>query len=246
MAAWYAAKYPERVQRIIMLNPGIGGARRLLSKSPPPYYDTDLKTWQRTGEAMSYLGPVDWAFGREMLAFGCGLPLDEEPDFRRVPHVEFPTFSCPGVCIHGMHDAVVPHEDAWTQFSLKANVELVSINDDHDMLRPRSLEILLQVSAEFLGISTGSEMTTYYDLGRLQESPTEWRQGFTLGKRLAAVGFAWDRSHLRASRKTDGFVLRTIWQSGTRVVHEDLADDGSYCCRFDGELPCELLNPKSH
>lgn len=244
MAAWYAAKRPERVQRIIMLNPGIGGARRLLSRTPPPYYETDLETWQKTGEAMSYLGPVNWAFGREMLAFGCGLPLDKEPDFHRVPHVEFPTFTCPAVCIHGIHDIVIPHKDAWTQFSRKAHVELVSINDDHDMLRPRSLEIFLKVSAEFLGITGASELPTRCDLGLSQEVPTEWRLGFTLGKRLATAGFTWDRSHVRACR--DGFVFRTVWRFDARVVHEDLADDGSYCCRFDGDLPCELLNLKTH
>jgi len=115
VAALWAARHPERVDRLLLLCPGFDLARRW----PELLGAGALETWRREGsfpfeDGSGKVVPVHWDFFESM---------ERQPAFPGVP--------CPTRIVHGLRDEVVPIEASREYAASRSHVTLVEVDDDH-------------------------------------------------------------------------------------------------------------------
>jgi len=115
VAALWAARNPERVDRLLLLCPGFDLARRW----PELLGAGALERWRREGafpfeDGAGALVPVHWGFFESM---------KRQPAFPEVP--------CPTRIVHGRRDEVVPIEGSREYAASRRHVTLVEVDDDH-------------------------------------------------------------------------------------------------------------------
>ena len=133
LAALYAARHPE-VQRVVLLAPAFGFARRWLKSMGPER----VAAWRRTG------GMEVFHYGEgRMVRLGCDL-LDDAPEYE-----DSPNFNQPALLFHGIHDDVVPVESSQEFVKTHLNITLEILNSGHqltdmlDYMAPKVADFLL-------------------------------------------------------------------------------------------------------
>lgn len=115
LAALWAARHPERVDRLLLLCPGFDLARRWPALLGPDA----LTQWKRLGSFPFQDGagrpvPVHWELYESM---------ERHPAFPEVP--------CPTKILHGRRDETVPVETSRRYAAERPHVELIELDDDH-------------------------------------------------------------------------------------------------------------------
>jgi hypothetical protein len=118
LAARWAERRPERVRRLLLLCPAFDLARRWPRLLPPG----SMERWARDGALTVPDGsgtpqPLSYAFYEE----ACAQPA-------------FPEVRCPTRIVHGTRDAQVPIEGSRAYAAARPHVELVEVDDGHDLL----------------------------------------------------------------------------------------------------------------
>jgi len=134
LAAAWAASHPDRVDRLVLLCPGFDMAQRW----PLLVGDADWRRWEEEGSLMLPDGagmptPVHWGFIE---------------DGRSQPPV--PEVPCPTLVIHGLQDEVVPIESSRRYADALDNVELVEVDDGHELAN--SADRIIDEVTGFFGI----------------------------------------------------------------------------------------------
>jgi hypothetical protein len=118
LAALYAARNPERVEKLVLLAPAFGFAARW----PAVVGEAGMKKWFSTGK----LPVFHYAEGRTM---DLGLAMyhdsqqwEAEPEFRQ-----------PAMIFHGINDTVVPIEASRTFAAGHGNARLIEMESDHEL-----------------------------------------------------------------------------------------------------------------
>lgn len=119
LAALYAARHPEEVEKLVLLAPAFGFARRWAASLG----EAKLAEWRANGsiEVMHY------GMGG-MAELGWGLMEDAEA------YEEEPAFSQPALIFHGLKDDVVPVEASRSYARGRSNVRLIELDSDHQLL----------------------------------------------------------------------------------------------------------------
>ena len=118
LAALYAARHPQ-VQRVVLLAPGFGFARRW-----PEYLGPEkFQAWREAG-SMEVFHYGD-ARNRQL---GYGLQTDAER------YEDFPDVRQPVLVFHGRHDDVVPPAASEEFAATRPNVRLEILDSGHDLL----------------------------------------------------------------------------------------------------------------
>lgn len=118
LAALYAERHPEQVERLVLLAPAFRLAERWEQRTGA----AQMAEWERTG-AMPYFHygeKRELALGWEFLA-----------DARRYPAQ--PAFSQPALIFHGEADDVVPVEDSVEFVARHPNARLQVMSSDHEL-----------------------------------------------------------------------------------------------------------------
>ena len=137
LSALWASKNPEKVERLVLLCPAFDLVDRWLRSLG----EDDAAAWERLG-------------GREF-ADGAGRSVDLHWEFiedsRRWP--SRPVTPCPTRIVHGRADVTVPIETSREYAAAHEHIELIEIDDDHQMIA--SAERVLGWSLEWFGLSEG-------------------------------------------------------------------------------------------
>jgi uncharacterized protein len=118
LAALYAERHPEQVERLVMLAPAFRLAERWEQRTGA----AAMAEWERTG-AMAYFHygeKRELALGWEFMA-----------DARRYPAQ--PAFGQPALIFHGEGDDVVPVEDSVEFVARHPNARLQVMTSDHEL-----------------------------------------------------------------------------------------------------------------
>lgn len=132
IAALWASRNPERVDRLLLLCPGFG----LAGRWPLLLGEEAFARWRRQGR----------------LAFedGAGQPVEVHWGFfesvRRHPAV--PEVPCPTRIVHGVRDEVVPVEGSRAYAADRDRVDLVEVDDDHGLAA--SVDLIERQALDFL------------------------------------------------------------------------------------------------
>ncbi len=141
LGGWLAARWaelnPERVTRLVLLCPAFDSVSRWPALLPPGATDR----WQREGallmpDSAGTLTRVHYRFYEESRA---------EPAFPSVP--------CPTLIIHGKRDPTVPIDGSRRYAAEHAHVELVEVDDVHDLLA--SQELIVERALDWLDRDSG-------------------------------------------------------------------------------------------
>jgi len=137
LAALYAARHPERVERMVLLAPAFGFARRWPERLGPQ----QVARWRSTGrmEVFHYAEnrPVSLAY--DLLEDGSH--YEDYPDFRQ-----------PALIFHGAGDEVVPASYSQEFAATHPNVALEILDSGHELLNvldyfaPKAERFLLHFS----------------------------------------------------------------------------------------------------
>ena len=119
LAALYAARHPHEVERLILLAPALGFARRWTAAMPA----AELGEWKRTGYRLIY----HYGDGAER-RIGYGLIADG------LRYEDFPAVTQPALLFHGTRDTVVPHSISEEFAALRPNLRLVLVDSDHELV----------------------------------------------------------------------------------------------------------------
>lgn len=138
VTALWAARNPDRVDRVVLLAPAFD----LPSRWPVLLGPAVLGRWRREGwiplpDATGTPTPFHWGFN---------------DDVDRYPSV--PEMSCPALVVHGTRDEVLPVEGSRAYAAARPRCRYVEVDDDH-----RLLGALDRVEAEtlaFLGVDEGA------------------------------------------------------------------------------------------
>lgn len=119
VSGYYAANYPERVRRLVLLNPLLNYKRRLVDEKP--YWHND-----RIDESAAQELATDGFLPRS-LTFRLGRALLNEV-FYLQPHRVLPDFQAPTLFIHGTRDTFIPVDSSrWAADQMKAPARLLEI-----------------------------------------------------------------------------------------------------------------------
>lgn len=134
VATRFAELHPDRVARLVLMCPAFDLCGRWPHMLPPGAMDE----WKREGALLMSDGagepqPVHYRFYEECC---------EEP--------AFPDVRCPTLIVHGTKDDRVPIDGSRRYAAERAHVELVEVDDGHDLLA--SLEIIVERASDFLGL----------------------------------------------------------------------------------------------
>jgi pimeloyl-ACP methyl ester carboxylesterase len=135
LAARFAELHPDRVARLVLLCPAFELAACWPALLPPGA----METWRRTGalvlpDAEGRPEPIHYAFYEE-----CA----REP--------AYPSVRCPTLIVHGRQDERVPIEGSRAYAAAHPNVELLEVDDVHDLLT--SKELIAERTLRFLHIA---------------------------------------------------------------------------------------------
>ncbi len=138
LSALWSARNPERVERLVLLCPAFNLVERWLGALGAD----DVAAWERVGA--------------RVFADGAGEPTELHwgfiEDSRQWP--ASPVSACPTRVIHGRLDETVPIENSRAYALEHDHVELIEIDDDHQMIA--SAGHVLEWSLEWFGLSEGS------------------------------------------------------------------------------------------
>ncbi len=113
LAALFAARHPDRVERLVLLCPGF----HLASRWPELVGPVGMEQWKRTGSLpLETGGNLPWSF------------LEESQGLQSAPRVTQRTW-----IVHGRQDAVVPFESSAAYAQGQEHVTLVPVDDDHGL-----------------------------------------------------------------------------------------------------------------
>lgn len=138
LGGWTAARFaelrPERVARLVLLCPAFD----LCGRWPRLLPEGAMERWRTTGTWTFEDGegrptPVHYRFYEECC---------EEP--------AFPDVRCPTLLVHGTRDETVPVDSSRRYAATRPHVELVEVDDGHDLLA--SLETIVERAMSFLGL----------------------------------------------------------------------------------------------
>lgn len=136
LAALYAARHPQNVERVILMAP----AFRFPSMWRRRYTTQELDEWKRTGMTPVY----HYAYGAEkMLGYQFledSQLYEEEPDFRQ-----------PALIFHGTEDDVVPAEFSRQFAATHKNAQLHLLQSGHEL--KDVLEPMWAHTRQFLGLA---------------------------------------------------------------------------------------------
>jgi pimeloyl-ACP methyl ester carboxylesterase len=118
VASLFAARKPERVDRLVLLAPAFGFAQRW----PTVVGEAGMKIWLDTGK----LPVFHYAEGR-MRDLGIAMYEDS-----RKWEAE-PGFKQPALIFHGLNDAVVPVQASRAFVAKHANARLTEMDSDHEL-----------------------------------------------------------------------------------------------------------------
>ncbi len=135
VAALYAARFPQNVERLILLAPALQFAKRWKARFGPE----ELEAWKRRGRADFY----HYGFKRQE-ALGYQF-VEDAMRFEGEP--EFPQ---PALILHGTQDETVPVQMSRDYAASHANVVLREFDSGHELTDVT--EDLWLASAGFLGI----------------------------------------------------------------------------------------------
>ncbi len=137
VAALYAARHAE-IQKLVLLAPAFGFARRW----PEALGEVEVEAWRRTGyrEVYHYAEGRVARIGYELIADG--QHYEDYPDVRQSVLI-----------IHGRQDAVVPPAYSEKFAQSRANVHLILVDSDHQLLD--AFDQIWNEVREFLGLTDG-------------------------------------------------------------------------------------------
>lgn len=123
LAARWAEQHPARVARLVLLCPAFDLVGRWPELLPPGAVDK----WQRDGSLL--------------MPDGAGTPTRVHYRFYEESRAEpaWPSVPCETLIIHGTRDTTVPVEGSRRYAAERDNVELVEVDDVHDLLASQQL-----------------------------------------------------------------------------------------------------------
>ncbi len=145
VASRYAELHPTHVEKLVLFCPGYD----LQSRWPKLFGEKALKEWEGRGyrefETRGRTVRVPWAFIE---------------DGRR--HPSFPRFAVPALVIHGLKDETVPVETTTQGLlgqgeAVKDLTQVLLVDDDHNLTKPKTLEVAAHSILEFLDIRGSKE-----------------------------------------------------------------------------------------
>lgn len=119
LAALFAARYPQRVPKLILMAPAFGLAARWSQLLGPDV----ISAWERDGVRDFY----HWGLKQH-------LPVSYELVRDGLQYEEFPNVHCPTLAMHGRHDDAVDYRLSERFAAGRKNVELVIYESDHQLL----------------------------------------------------------------------------------------------------------------
>lgn len=136
LAARWAELRPRRVERLVLLCPGLD----MVARWPELLGDEVFRRWRSAGrlempDAAGVPRPLHWGFVQDART-----------------HPPFPEPSCPVLILHGRRDEVVPVELSRRYAAARPNVRLVELDDDHGLAG--SLERIAAEVVGFFGIAS--------------------------------------------------------------------------------------------
>lgn len=137
LAALWAKRNPEKVDRLVLLCPGFDLATQFVQIVGV----ARMKRWERDGflllpGADEELRPVHWEFINDARGF--------EP---------FPEVPCPTLIIHGVQDDTIPLESSRRYVEQYSEVGLMEVRDDHSMMN--QIEVISAETVKFLSGNEG-------------------------------------------------------------------------------------------
>ena len=135
LAALFAARHPEKIEKLVLLAPAFGFLERFRGRLTPE----QLAQWKHEGKLMLY------HYGsktRQPLGFGLledAAQYEPEPDFNQ-----------PGLILHGTGDDVVPVQGSQAFVNTHPNVRLRIFSSGHELTDV--LDLLWRETAVFLQI----------------------------------------------------------------------------------------------
>ncbi|GMH32448.1 hypothetical protein BSKO_00282 [Bryopsis sp. KO-2023] len=137
ISARYAELHPDRVDRIVLLNPGLS----LLDRWPERLGEKEMHLWKKRGFR-------DFKRNKEDIR----MPYDFIKDAERHPLV--PKITRPTLILHGKYDEVIPIQAARdVKHMHPEDVTLIEMDDDHAMMKHKSLNLIEKKVVSFFGIS---------------------------------------------------------------------------------------------
>lgn len=132
LAAAWAARRPERVDRLLLLCPAFDLVERWKTILP----DGAMERWA--------------ADGALEVPDGAGVPTALHYAFyeEAAAHPAFPTVRCPTRVVHGTEDTQVPVEGSRSWAAAHPNVTLTEVRDGHDLLA--SMEVIERLALGWL------------------------------------------------------------------------------------------------
>jgi hypothetical protein len=118
LAAFYAARHPEVVEKLILLAPAFQFPKRWRER----YSSQDLEDWRRRGSARVY--HYGYKAERDL---GYGL-LEDSQNYENEPN-----FSQPAIVFHGVADEVVPVGLSEVFAERHSNVTVLKLDSGHEL-----------------------------------------------------------------------------------------------------------------
>ncbi|HEY2261272.1 MAG TPA: alpha/beta fold hydrolase [Streptosporangiaceae bacterium] len=154
ISAYYAAKYPEQINRLVLINPLLNYKKRFIDDKP---YWHDEHIGREAGEELSIQG-----FIPHSPTFKLGRPLLNEV-FYIQPHLALGQIKAPALIVHGTEDTFVPIDssrNAISSFAGEARlVEIdgaqhgIAVDEDPQYQNPQTREwqeYVIRTIAEWL------------------------------------------------------------------------------------------------
>jgi uncharacterized protein len=136
LAVLAAARWPDRVGRLVLLAPAVMIAKPGHHLLPPEKMDE----WQRRGT----LAFFHYAYGEERpLEYGFHLDTQRQDPFEAA-------FTQPALIFQGLHDRSVDHVTVEAFARSRSNVTLSLLEDDHQLIA--SLPVIWDGTARWLGL----------------------------------------------------------------------------------------------
>ena len=135
LSARWAELHPTRVARLLLLCPAFDLAGRWPELLPPGAMDK----WRRDGSLL--------------MPDSAGTPTRVHYRFYEESRAEpaFPSVPCPTLIIHGIRDTTVPIEGSRRYAAEREHVELVEVDDVHDLMA--SQQLIVERALAWLGKS---------------------------------------------------------------------------------------------
>jgi hypothetical protein len=134
LAARWAELRPDRVDRLVLLCPGL----EMVARWPELVGEESFRRWEAEGrfemeDGAGVARPLHWGFVEDAQT-----------------HPALPEPACPALILHGRRDDVVPVELSRRYAADRANVRLIELDDDHSLAG--SLQVVAREATCFFEI----------------------------------------------------------------------------------------------